>query len=110
MGDAQGYGSAQAHDTTRVRDQAQLTTATGATWLVVAAVSTLLLGGMLFVIDGVTTVPVAAGLLMAVLLMSMVMVRTLVSDRRRRLVALAGLYATILVTATAGTVATMIAP
>jgi len=108
VGDARRYGSAQTRDSSRVRDQVQLTSATGATWLVVAAVSTLLLGGMLFVIDGVTTVPVAASLLMAVLLMSMVMVRTLVPDRRPRLIALASLYATILVTATAGTVATMI--
>ncbi len=98
------------HDPTRVRDQAQLTTVSGSTWVVVAAVSTLLLGGMLFVIAGVTTVPVTAGVLMAVLLVSMAMVRALVPTRRLRLAALATLYFTILAVATVATFATILVP
>lgn len=98
------------HDPTRVRAQAQLTTASGTTWVVVAAVSTLLLGVMLFVIAGVTIVPVTAGVLMAVLLVSMAMVRALVPPQRLRLAALATLYFTILAVATIATFATILVP
>jgi len=86
-------------DDTRVRNQPALTTTAGTTWLVMAAISAVLLGTMLIVIDGLGPVGFSAVTIMGVLLVSMVLVRLWVSTGRVRLVALAVLYSAMIVVA-----------
>lgn len=81
---------------TRVRDQPQLTTESGTTWVVVAAASFGLLGAMLILLGGPTDVTVAACTVMGVLLVSMVIVRMSVRPVRVRLIVLACLYSALL--------------
>ncbi|MBX9470423.1 hypothetical protein [Microcella sp.] len=83
-------------DPTKLRNQPQLTSASGTTWVVVAAVSTVLLAPMLLIIDGLAPVGFAAVVIMVVLLISTILVRVLVRAGRERLIALASLYATLL--------------
>lgn len=97
-------------DPTRMRSQAQLTSASGTTWVVVAAVSAVLLGTMLLIGDGFGALGIAACVVLAVLLVSMWQVRALVRERRVRLVVLAVLYATMLVAALGATLAIAAGP
>lgn len=86
-------------DETKVRNQPALTSAAGTTWVVMAAVSAVLLGTMLLLIDGVRPVGFSAVVIMGVLLISMVMVRLWVAKGRLRLTALAVLYSTMIAVA-----------
>lgn len=86
-------------DETRVRNQPALTTTAGTTWVVTAAISAVLLGTMLLMIDGLRPVGFSAVIIMGVLLVSMVLVRLWVAKGRVRLIALAVLYAAMIVVA-----------
>ncbi len=105
-GDTRGYGrdmpddiEHHSPDATLVRNQPQLTSASGTTWIIVAVISTALLAPMLLIIDGLAPVGFAAVIIMLVLVVSMMVVRVLVRAGRERLIALAGLYATLLAVA-----------
>ncbi|UYN84399.1 MAG: hypothetical protein KIT89_04195 [Microcella sp.] len=86
-------------DETKVRNQPALTSTAGTTWVVMAAVSAVLLGAMLLMIDGLRPVGFSAVVIMGVLLVSMVLVRAWVAAGRVRLTALAALYSTMIVVA-----------
>jgi|GEM_PF-3377883 len=92
-------------DPTLMREQPQLTSASGTTWVVVAAASAALLGTMLLVVDQFGALGVAASVVLAVLVVSMWQVRTFVRPPRARLLALAALYGVMLAAALAATLA-----
>jgi len=81
-------------DSSRMRDQPELTTASGTTWLVVGAISAVLIAGMMLALwaqlGDVRTIGSAA--ITGVLLLAMVLVRTTVRARRPRLRLLAALF------------------
>lgn len=80
-------------ESTRMRDQPALTTATGTSWIVVAAITFLLCGGVFVALLSEAPVFgwVAVGVL-AALLVAMLVVRFAVQPGPRRLVPLAVLY------------------
>lgn len=92
------------YDETRVRNQPALTSTAGTTWVVMAALSAVLLGAMLLMIDGIRPVGFSAVVTMGVLLVSMVMVRLWITKGRVRLIALAALYSAMIVVALLATV------
>lgn len=87
-------------DPTRMRDQRELTTASGATWLVVGAITTVLVGGMLLALGwalGDDRAFLGAALI-GVAMAAMLVVRVTVRARPTRLRLLAILFGLMVAT------------
>ncbi len=85
-------------DPTRMRDQRELTTASGATWLIVGAITTALVGGMLLALGGTFGDARAfiGAALIGVVMAAMIVVRVAVRARPTRLRLLAVLFGLML--------------
>ena len=88
-------------DPTRMRNQPELTTASGATWLVVGVISAIVFAGMMLALwwQLGDVRALASAIVTGVLLLAMLVVRATVTERRARLTLLAALFGAMVLAA-----------